>query len=127
LWVLDWREWRVTGKRWRRPKPPPKSKLHDEADRRNDKRLKPDPAAADKENVKNIFDRQNQVPAPLTPYTLEGASHSASRAAPSARRGCAPRTLCLATLCLMVLRNILLHNILLLNPTVCGGLRRTGG
>ena len=43
-----------------RPKPPPKSKLHDEADRRNDKRLKPDPAAADKENVKNIFDRQNQ-------------------------------------------------------------------
>ncbi len=54
----------MTGKRGRRPKPPPKSKLHDDGESRNDKRLRPDPAAADKENVKNIFDRQNQVPTP---------------------------------------------------------------
>jgi len=76
-----------------RPKPPPKSKL--QADKgegegdarrgvleahnhqgRGDKRLKPDPAAEDKENVKNIFDRQYQVPIP----TLH--THTASTTPP---------------------------------------------
>ena len=83
-----------------RPKPPPKSKLQadtGDGDARRgvleahnhqgrvDKRLKPDPAAEDKENVKNIFDRQYQVPLPTLPPSpltqppfrlFSGAKHS---------------------------------------------------